>query len=132
MTIHVPEILVKAAAKNERVTPVDVVMGDHWGEIQLGSSLRLSLLRHILNKQQSGGGKGGGSSQSRLRLPLSIARRGPQAMVKVIRNGGTTNARGMRDQMSYLEKNGEAKLERSERYFGTDLDPENQDDLIDT
>lgn len=132
MTIHVPEILIKAAAKNERVSPVDIVMGEHWGEIDLGSSSRLSLLRHILNKQQSAGkGGGSGSNHSKLRIPLRIVSRSPQALVKVIRNGGTANARGMRDQMSYLEKDGDSKLERSERYFGAEIDAEEQEALID-
>lgn len=131
MTIHVSVIIAKAAAKKERVTPVDVVMGDHWAEIDLGNSMRLSLLRHMLNKQQSGGGgRAGGLNRARLRIPLEVVRRSPQAMVKVIRKGGTTNARGMRDQMSYLEKDGDTKLERSERYFGSELDGDEQEALI--
>ena len=131
MTIHVPDIIAKAAAKKERVTPVDIVMGDHWAELDLGTSTRLSLLRHMLKKQQAGGGgRAGGMNKARLRVPLEVVRRSPQAMVKVIRKGGTTNARGMRDQMSYLEKDGETKLERSERYFGSELDGEEQEALI--
>ena len=133
MTLQVPEILTKTAASKERVSPVDVVMGDHWGEIELGNSLRLSLLGLVLKKQQQSGGQygtGGGGSPALRQLPFQIVRRGPQALVKVIRNGGTINARGMRDQMSYLEKDGDAKLERSESFFGIELDTEAQEDLI--
>lgn len=129
MTNHVTDILMKAGANKERVTPVDVVMGDHWAELDLGTSARLSLLRHVLRKQQTGGGVGG-AHKARLRIPLEVVRRSPQAMVKVIRKGGTTNARGMRDQMSYLEKDGDARLERSERYFGTELDSDEKEVLI--
>lgn len=131
MTVHVPDILTKVAARKGRVTPVDVVMGDHWAEIDLGTSMRLSLLRHILKKQEGGGGRAGGSHRARMRLPFDVVRRSPQAMVKVIRKGGTTNARGMRDQMSYLEKDGDARLERSERYFGAEIDENEKEALID-
>ena len=47
-------------------------------------------------------------------------------MVKLVRSGGTTNLRGMRDQMNYLSKGGTVELEASERYFGAVLD----DDLL--
>ncbi len=130
MTIHVSDILTKIAASNERVTPVDVVMGEHWAEINLGNSTRLSLLRHMLRKQEGGGGSAGDACKARMRVPLQVVRRAPQAMVKVIRNGGTTTARGMRDQMSYLEKGGDAQLERSERYFGVEIDEDEKDALI--
>lgn len=131
MSIHVSDFLVEIAAKKERVSPVDVVMGYPWGEIELCSSSRLSLLGLMLKRQQQYGAQlGRGGSPALRNIPLQISRRGPQAMVKVIRNGGTTNARGMRDQMSYLEKDGEARLERSESFFGNELDEEAQKDLI--
>lgn len=131
MTIHVPELVIKAAARKERVTPVDVVMGKDWAEIDLKTSMRLSLLRHMLNQQNGGASSAGfGGSRSRLRLPLEMLQRSPQAMVKVIKKGGTNSARGMRDQMSYLQKEGEAKLERSENFFGAEIDEEGMNDLI--
>ncbi|MDD9908659.1 MAG: relaxase/mobilization nuclease domain-containing protein [Ahrensia sp.] len=130
MSIHVPDLLIKASAHPERVTPVDIVMGDHWAEIDLGNPMRLSLLRAVLKKQEQGPApKGGGGRSARLRLPLSIVNRSPQAMVKVVRKGGTINARGMRDQMAYLSKDGDARLERSERYFGIELDEGAQERL---
>lgn len=132
MTVLVQNILNQAAASREKVSPIDVVMGKHWGELNLGNPLRLSLLGLVLRKQQQFGrssGGGGGKTKS-FRMPLHVVRRAPQAMVKVIKNGGTVNARGMRDQMTYLEKDGDAILERSERYFGTELDTDSQEDLI--
>lgn len=131
MSVLIQNILNHPEFSKERVSAVDIVMGDHWGEIDLGNSLRLSLLGLMLNKQKQFGGQSGrGGSPALRHIPLQVVRRGPQAMVKVIRNGGTTNARGMRDQMSYLEKDGDAKLEQSERYFGAKLDEEGQEALI--
>lgn len=131
MTFHVSDILANICAKKERVSAVDIVMGDHWGELNLGNSMRLSLLGLMLRQQQQLGGQTGCVGSPALRQnAFQIVRRGPQAMVKVIRNGGTTNARGMRDQMSYLEKDGDAKLERSEQFFGIELDEDAQEGLI--
>jgi len=131
MTIQLPHNVIKEAVRRERVSPVDIVMGDHWAEIELGNSMRLSLLKVALQKQQGPSSKaGGGGSRTRLRLPLSVFQGSNSAMVKVIKKGGTTNARGMRDQMSYLSKDGDAKLERSERYFGIELDEASQERLI--
>jgi hypothetical protein len=131
MTIHVADILGKATRQTAGVTPVDIVMGDHWAEIDLGNPMRLSLLNAALRKQQAPFAKAGGSgSARRVRLPLSAFQGNNSAMVKVIKKGGTTNARGMRDQMSYLSKDGDAKLERSERYFGIELDEDSRERLI--
>lgn len=136
MSLHVHSILEKAALKSNGLSPIDIVMGENWGEIDLGNSLRLSLLRYMKLKQEETAiqnRKGGVSSQqSRLRVPLSVMRGGNSAMVKVVKNGGTINARGMRDQMSYLEKDGEANLERSERYFGVELDDKSKERMIKT
>lgn len=131
MSIHVSDILAKSSSQNGSVSPVDIVMGDDWGEFKLGNSMRLSLLGLMLKKQQQlGAASLRGGSPALRHVSFQITRRRPQAMVKVIRNGGTTNARGMRDQMSYLEKDGDAKLERSEGFFGMELDDEAQEDLI--
>ena len=131
MTIHLPQNVIKEAARRERVSPVDIVMGDRWAEIELGSSMRLSLLKTALQKQQGPSSKaGGGGARTRLRQPFSVFQGSNSAMVKVIKKGGTTNARGMRDQMTYLSKDGDAKLERSERYFGIELDETSKERLI--
>ena len=131
MTYNVPSLVAKASSLRKSPSPLDVVMGENWTEVDLGRPLRLSLLYAALKKQDAGAfAKQGGGGSAKLRVPLSIVSRSPQAMVKVIRKGGTTNARGMGDQMSYLSKDGTAPLERSERYFGIELDEEAQQRLI--
>ncbi|MEW7009617.1 relaxase/mobilization nuclease domain-containing protein [Lentilitoribacter sp. EG35] len=132
MSDQVRELIANAIGTRENVRPVDIVMGDHWGEIDLSNSMRLSLLYSVLKKNDAGGFAkgGGGGNTSRLRSPFSVAKRSPQAMVKVVKKGGTSSARAMRDQMSYLSKDGDAKLERSERYFGIELDDKTHEDLI--
>lgn len=110
-------------------------MGDHWGALDLGTSTRLSLLRHIDREQGRMGGSSGQSSRlsstsGAQRMALRAVRGAPQAMVKVIRKGGTGNARGMRDQMSYLQKDGDAALERSEAFFGLQMGQFQQNELI--
>ena len=132
MTIQVSDMLIKYATQKEGVSPVDLVMGEDWGELELGRSMRLSLLRSTLSQHSGGanakGGRSGGSS--RLRVPLSVVQGGPKAIVKVIKNGGTNSARGMRDQMSYLQKDGDAVLERSENFFGHEVEEQGMEDLI--
>ena len=135
MTVLVTDLLADASARKKLTSPVDVVMGEDWGEIDLGTSMRLSLLKLMQLRQQEAAKAAqtkGGRSRTRLRIPFSVLQGGRSAMVKVIKKGGTTNARGMRDQMSYLAKEGDAKLERSERYFSIELDQEAQERLIDS
>lgn len=122
MTISVAKILNQAHSSKEHNSPVDIVMGEDWGDIKLGNSLRLSLLGLMLKKQKElGKSIQSGRSPALAGSHLRVVSRAPQAMVKVIRNGGTINARGMRDQMNYLSKDGDADLQRSERYFGSDI-----------
>ncbi len=52
------------------------------------------------------------------------------AKSELCNTAGAGNARGMRDQMSYLSKDEDVKLERSERYFGIELDEEARERLI--
>lgn len=134
MSENVKAYLAVAQKAKKHLSPLDAVMDEDWAHIKLGNSMRLSLLGMMLKKQKKfGGGSSSKSGRSpALRLPLQVILRGNQAMVKVIRDGGTTNARGMRDQMNYLAKEGEATLERSERYFGTSVDDKDQQALIDS
>ena len=115
-----------SAAKGD---PVDWLMGEHWAELDLGRTSRLSLLRRAERELRELDGRGAGArggGVARPRTSLSLLARRPEAMVKLVRSGGTTNARGMREQMRYLQKDGTVELEASERYFGTVLD----DDLL--
>ena len=109
--------------------PVDWLMGEHWAELDLGRSSRLSLLRRAereLRELDGRGGRAGGGRAARPRSSTALLRRRPEAMVKLVRSGGTATLRGLRDQMSYLSKGGTVELEASERYFGAALD----DDLL--
>ena len=109
--------------------PVDWLMGEHWAELDLGRSSRLSLLRRAerdLRELDGRGGRSGGGRAARPRSSTVLLRRRPEAMVKLVRSGGTATLRGLRDQMSYLSKGGTVELEASERYFGAVLN----DDLL--
>ena len=109
--------------------PVDWLMGEQWAELDLSRTSRLSLLRRAERDLRELDGRGGGApggGASRPRASLSLLARRPEAMVKLVRSGGTTNAGGMRGQMRYLQKDGTIELEASERYFGAVLD----DDLL--
>lgn len=134
MSESVKEHLDLALKADPRISPLDTVMGDHWADIKLGNPMRLSLLSLMSRNHEKYGGafgnKGGGSPS--LRVPLQVIRRSNQAMVKVIRKGGTSTARGMGGQMKYLAKDGDAALERSERYFGTELDKDGQKELVES
>lgn len=132
MSENVKEYLDLALKADPHVSPLDAVMDDEWAYIKLGNPMRLSLLGLMLRNQQKFGADRKGGASPALRLPLQVLRRGNQAMVKVIRNGGTSTARGMRDQMNYLAKEGDAALERSDRYFGTELDGEDQETLVES
>ena len=122
MSFHVPSLLFDQKTLKP-LSPVDIVMGTPWGEIELGNSLRLSLLYHVFREFQPGKQKSGRHT---------VRRGGPQSFVKVIRNGGTTNAKGMKAQMNYLTQRGDVELELSDLYFGARLEKEEWDELIES
>ena len=122
MNAHVPSLLFDQKTSKPH-SPVDIVMGTPWGEIELGNSLRLSLLYHVFRDFQPGKQKSGRHT---------VRRGGPQSFVKVIRNGGTSNAKGMKAQMNYLTQKGEVDLELSDLYFGVKLEKEEWDELIES
>jgi len=122
MSVHVPSLLLDQKT-SKPISPVDIVMGTPWGEIELGNSLRLSLLYHVFREFQPVKQKSGRHT---------VRRGGPQSFVKVIRNGGTTNAKGMKAQMNYLTQKGEVELELSDLYFGAKLEKEEWDELIES
>ena len=122
MSIHVPSLLIDQQTSKPQ-SPVDIVMGTPWGEIELGNSLRLSLLYHVFKEYQPEKQKSGRHTVRRGR---------PQSFVKVIRKGGTTNAKGMKAQMNYLTQKGEVDLELSDLYFGVKLEKEEWDELIES
>ena len=121
MTVHVPSLLVDRKT-SKPLSPIDIVMGTPWGEVEPGNSLRLSLLYHVFKETRLDHKKSG-----RLTLRRSG---GPQSFVKVIRNGGTSTAKGMRKQMEYLSQDGEVDLELSDMYFGDKLETSEREELI--
>ena len=121
MTVHVPSLLVDRKT-SKPLSPIDIVMGTPWGEVEPGNSLRLSLLYHVFKETRPDHKKSG-----RLTLRRSG---GPQSFVKVIRNGGTSTAKGMRNQLEYLSQDGEVDLELSDMYFGDKLETSEREELI--
>jgi Relaxase/Mobilisation nuclease domain len=71
-------------------------------------------------------GSGGGSSSARMSSRLSSGG-GPQAFVKIVRNGGTKTSGQIKSQMDYLSRDGEMEVQRSERHFGVVMDDADQD-----
>jgi len=108
--------------------PLDAVMGEDWGILDIPAKLRGPIQRYAFDLQQKVGrsvGRGGASgSGASSRLTTAFLARKPQSLVKLIRNGGTSDARGLRDQMDYLRKEGTVQLERSDRYLGAVIDEE--------
>lgn len=121
MTLYVPEqMLRKVSAK--KLSPVDVVMGDHWGEIVLGNPMRLSLLNHVFRKYEEMKSRGGAKRIRRL----------PQSLVKVIKNGGTSSKASLKAQLKYLQKKGNAEIELSDLYFGAKLTNDEMEALFES
>lgn len=116
------------------VDPIDWLMGEHWAELDLGRTSRLSLLRRAEHDLAELDGRGGGSGRnggvSRSRASLAALTRYPEAMVKLVRSGGTTDVRGMRGQLNYLAKDGTVDIEASERFSGAVLSGSLLDDVL--
>ena len=135
MTSAVRDLLARAANYRE-TSPVDLVMGEHWAELDLTRSTRVSLVAAVAREQDRMNGTGlfarggGGAGRTRPRPSLEVLRRKPQAMVKMIRRGGVGSAKAMRGQMAYLAKDGTVELEGSELYFGTPIDETLAPDMI--
>ena len=120
--------LLAALGSKAKGDPIDWLMGDHWAELNLGRSSRLSLLRRAERDLRELDGRAGDSNGSvgrraaRTRPSIAFLARRPEAMVKLVRSGGTTNLRGLRDQMRYLSRDGTVDLQASELYAGAFLD----------
>jgi len=111
---------------------LDWLTTENFWEVGLSSSRRLSLLyaaNKFLNGHSSVGS--GGGLRAKLRASALAVQRRPSALVKVVRSGGTSSARGLQEQMMYLEKDGTVALERSDRYFGAEISGLEQEQLVD-
>ena len=124
MTANV-SFLLQALDASPTADPVDWLMGDPWAELDLGRTSRLSLLKRAERDLKELDGRGGvpgrGGGAARPRVSTIMLARKPEAMVKLVRSGGTTDARGMGGQAGYLQKAGAVELEASERHFGATL-----------
>ena len=117
---EVTDLLARARVAGPRVSALDAVMGEDWAIVEAGRAGRAPVVRagiaaaHRRDVARHGGGGGGGGRPGGK----------PQAVVKMIRQGGASDLRGLRAQMAYLSRQGEEPLQRSERYMGVEIDAE--------
>ncbi|WP_299842639.1 relaxase/mobilization nuclease domain-containing protein [uncultured Jannaschia sp.] len=115
---EVTDLLARARVAGPRMSALDAVMGEDWAIVEAGRAGRAPVVRagiaaaHRRDVARHGGGGGG--------MPGGK----PQAVVKMIRQGGASDLRGLRAQMAYLSRQGEEPLQRSERYMGVEIDAE--------
>lgn len=110
------DLLQQGRAAKPTVSALDAVMGKDWAVVEAGRAGRAPVVRSGIAAahrrdvaRPSGGGMPGRRSQ---------------AVVKMIRQGGASDLRGLRAQMAYLSRQGTEPLQRSERYMGLDIDAE--------
>ena len=119
MSAEVAALLRDARRAPASASPVDAVMGEDWGIVELDRAGRAHIvatrwtLRRAHARRVQRVGRGGG-------LPGQRA----QVVVKMIRAGGAKNVAGLKAQMDYLAKGGEAVLRRSDEFFGIEIDDE--------
>ena len=117
MSYQVARYLKRGRAAGPEVSALDAVMGEDWAVLEpararRGHTLRLGLrTAHRADVQR---GLGGGM----------LPGRKPQAVVKMIRGGGTSDVQGLRAQIAYLSRDGAEPLQRSEAMMGIALDAE--------
>ena len=132
----VREKLQQLGGYRSQADPLDWLMGHDFGELEIGRKQGVAtdavLLRQLHNLSRFDGGAGGGRAGGVKVAPLTarIGGGGKQALVKLIRKGGTQTARGLRDQMKYLSRDGEETVVRSERFFGVEIGEEDQESLV--
>ncbi len=118
---QVLDLLERGRSAPESVSALDAVMGEDWGVVAFDQPRKAQLIRMALAarhredvSRKSVSSLGGDSSY----LPGYK----PQAVVKMVRKGGTSDVRGLKAQMAYLSRDGEQPLVRSERYMGIEID----------
>lgn len=110
------DLLEQGRAAKPAVSALDAVMGKDWAVVEAGRAGRAPVVRAGIaaaHRRDVARHPGGGMPGRR-----------PQAVVKMIRQGGASDLRGMRAQMAYLSRQGEEPLQRSERYMGLEIDAE--------
>ena len=114
--MRVVDLLRQGKAAPWYVSALDAVMGRDWALVDAGRPRRhrpvdagLDLTTaHRRNLDRIGQG--------------GLPGRKPQAVVKMIRNGGAADIRGLRAQMAYLSRDGTTPMQRSEATLGVEID----------
>ena len=120
MSYEVATFLKRGRAAKSGVSALDAVMGEDWAIIEPGRARRARETRfglqmaHLANVERMRSGGGGSFFPGRK----------PQAVIKMIRNGGASDLRGLRAQMTYLSRDGSQPLQRSETMMGIAVDAE--------
>ncbi len=122
--IAVRDLIRRGAQAPPHVSPVDAVMGEDWAYIMLGDPKKLLQLEYLVRREADR------TARRTVSISAEILQRRPEAMVKLVGKGGASDAAGLRAQMDYLSRDGEVALQRSERYFGTELDADGREDLV--
>ena len=117
MSYEVATFLKRGRRAGPEVSALDAVMGEDWaivepGRARRGREARLGL--RIAHRADVARGFAGGIFPGRK----------PQAVVKMIRGGGTSDVQGLRAQIAYLSRDGAEPLQRSEAMMGIELDAE--------
>ena len=110
------DLLARGRGARPAVPALDAVMGEDWAIVEAGRAGRAPVVRAgiaVAHRRDVARHPGGG-----------LPGRKPQAVVKMVRRGGASDLRGMRAQMAYLSRRGAEPLQRSERYMGVEIDPE--------
>lgn len=120
MSIHVPDLLANARKAPRFLSALDAVMGEDWAEVKLGRGGRMLQMQVALKAAHERDVAPGGAAYSSQILPGI----NPQSMVKMVRGGGASTARGLMAQMDYLSRQDDLPLRRSEEYMGVEIDAE--------
>ena len=118
MSSQVAELLERGRAAKPHVSALDAVMGEDWAVVDFDGARKardIRLFRLGLGPAHARDLKRGlaGGLFPGLR---------PQAVVKMIRKGGASDARGLKAQIAYLSRDGETPLRRSEAFMGIEVD----------
>ncbi|OWJ75045.1 relaxase/mobilization nuclease domain-containing protein [Haematobacter genomosp. 1] len=120
MSIHVPDLLANARKAPRFYSALDAVMGEDWAEVKLGRGGRMLQMQVALKAAHDRDVSPGGAAYSSQPLPAI----NPQSVVKMVKGGGASTARGLMAQMDYLSRQDDLPLRRSEEYMGVEIDAE--------
>ncbi len=95
-------------------------MGEDWAEVKLGRGGRMLQMQVALKAAHDRDVAPGGAAYSPQILPAI----NPQSVVKMVKGGGASTARGLMAQMDYLSRQDDLPLRRSEEYMGVEIDAE--------